>query len=116
MPNRGASSREPQLPRTHLGALGAAVGLTAGVGLFVVTAGHVVLGLQHLPLGLLGQYFYGYDLSWGGAVAGLLWGGAVGCVAGWLLGFVHNFTVRTWVLLIRARYEPRQASDLLDQI
>ena len=116
MANSGASSTEPQLPRTHLGALGAAVGLTFGIGLFLLTALHVMLRLQGLPLGLLSQYFYGYDITWSGAMAGLAWGGAVGCVAGWLLGLVHNVTVKAWVLIIRARYEPSQASDLLDQI
>ena len=115
MPTWGAASNEPQLPRTHLGALAAAVGLTFGFGLFLLTALHVMLDLDG-PVGLLSQYFSGYDLTWRGALVGLAWGGGVGCVAGWLLGSVHNFTLKIWALFVRARYEPDQASDLLDQI
>lgn len=119
MPNGNAPrvdvSLEPQLPRVHKGALALAVGLTAGIAVFLITASMVLLRLEG-PLELLNQYFYGYALTWTGALVGMAWGGAAGCVAGWLLGFVHNFTVDIWAILMRAKHEPTHASDLLDNI
>lgn len=112
----GASQTEPHLPRTHLRALGVAVGITAGLGLFLLTAVHVMLPLDAALLGLLSQYFYGYDTTWTGAVAGLIWGAAVGFVGGIFLGFVHNVVMWTWALVVQARHESEQASDLLDNI
>ena len=107
---------EPLFPRAHKRALGVAVGLTAGVGVLVVTAFHVVVQPDGLPLHLLGQYFYGYTVTWRGALIGLAWGFGVGFIAGWLLGFVHNFTVGIWLLVVRARRDLSQTRNFLDHI
>lgn len=107
---------DPLFPRAHKRALGVAVGLTAGLAIFGLTALHVALPIEGLPIGLLGQYFYGYDVTWPGALIGLFWGFATGFVAGWLLGFVHNFTIGVWLLLIRARRDLLQTRNFLDHI
>ncbi len=107
---------EPLFPRAHKRALGVAVGLTAGLAIFAVTALHVALQLKGLPIYLLSQYFYGYDVTWTGAWVGLFWGFVTGFVAGWLLGFVHNFTVGIWLLVIRARRDIAQTRNFLDHI
>lgn len=101
----------------HKGAFGAAVGVATGLVLFLVTAvaalrgGHTALGLA-----LLGEYFYGYTASWGGAFIGLLWGCGVGFVAGWFLAFCRNLTLATSVWLLRTRSELAQTRDFLDHI
>src|SRR5436190_12143634 len=75
-------------------ALGVAVGLVAGASIFGLTAFHVALApTGGLPLGLLAQYFWGYEVSWRGAVVGLLWGFGAGFVCGWLGAFVRNLAV-----------------------
>ena len=107
---------EPLFPRAHKRALGMAVGLTAGVAVCLVTVLHVALPIEGLPIALLGQYFYGYEVSWRGAVVGLAWGFITGFVAGWLLGFVHNFTIGIWLLVIRARRDIAQTRNFLDHI
>jgi len=107
---------EPLFPRAHKRALGIAVGLTAGLAVFGVTALHVMLPIEGLPIALLAQYFYGYSVSWRGAAIGGGWGFAVGFIAGWLLGFVHNFTVGIWLLVVRARRDLNQTRNFLDHI
>ena len=102
--------------RAHKSALGLAFGVMVGGGIFLVTALHVVLNIEGLPLGLLGQYFQGYVVTWKGAFIGLGWGFAVGFVGGWLLGFVHNFTVGIWMLIVRAKRDLQQTNNFLDHI
>ena len=120
MPDRPGvpTAAPPQVyfQRAHKSALGFAFGLIAGGGLFILTAVHVALQIDGLPLGLLRQYFSGYDVTWPGAFLGLAWGFGVGFVGGWLLGFVHNFTVGVWLLIIRAKRDLRQTSNFLDHI
>jgi len=104
------------LQRAHKSALGFAFGVIGGGLLFVVTAFHVALHVEGLPLHLLSQFFHGYEVSWKGAFIGLAWGFAVGFVGGWLLGFVHNFTVGLWMLIVRTRRDLRQTRNFLDHI
>jgi len=108
--------RQVQFPRAHKSALGLAFGLLAGLGLFGITAVHVVTKADGLPLHLLNQYFSGYKVTWPGAFIGLGWGFVVGFVGGWLLGFVHNFTVGMWLFVIRTRQDLRQTKNFLDHI
>src|SRR5262245_27624362 len=100
VPKQPAPGRfEPLFARAHKRALGVAVGLTVGGAVFAITVIHVVLKIEEgLLIGLLGQYFFGYTVTWWGALIGLAWGFATGFIAGWLLGFVHNFTVSVRML------------------
>ena len=61
-------------------ALGVAVGVVSGLGLFLASAvlllkGGSVVGPM---LSLLGNYFIGFEVTWVGAVIGLLEGGVLG--------------------------------------
>jgi hypothetical protein len=120
MPDPKAAGAEPisqiQPRRAHKSALGFAFGIMAGGGLFLLTALHVALQIHGLPLHLLGQYFAGYDVTWRGAFVGLAWGFGVGFVGGWLLGFVHNFTVSLWMFGIRMRHDFERTRNFLDHI
>ena len=104
------------LKRVHKTALGFAVGTMAGGGLFVLTAIHVVLKVNGLPLWLIPQYFAGYEVSWRGAFIGLAWGFAVGFIGGWLLAFVHNFTMSFWVFLVRTKNDLKRTRNFLDHL
>ena len=88
----------------HKTALGAASALTFGTLVAAVTVLHVVARPANAPpLGLLAQYFYGYDVTWTGAAIGFFWGCFTGFVAGWFVGFARNFVLAVWLLLVRAR-------------
>lgn len=119
MPEVKASAGDIQLQtlrRVHKAALGFAVGTMTGGGLFLLTATHVALAVEGPNLALLNQYFAGYTVSWPGAVIGLAWAFAVGFVAGWLLGFVHNFTMSFWVFLVRTRNDLSRTRNFLDHL
>lgn len=101
----------------HKRALGVATGLTAGLALFAVTAFHVIVQPPvGPPIQLLAQYFYGYEISWRGALVGLWWGFVVGFVAGWFIAFVRNLALATWIFVVRTRAELTQTRDFLDHI
>jgi hypothetical protein len=101
----------------HKLALGVAVGMVAGILLFVITMVHVALDpAQGEFLALLGQYFYGYTVSTPGAFIGLFWGFVTGFVAGWFAGFVRNVAITVTVFALRTKAELKQTNDFLDHI
>jgi hypothetical protein len=101
----------------HKRAFGIALGATAGTLIFLVTAFHLIVNPANaLNISLLGQYFYGYEVTWRGAFAGLAWGFATGFVAGWFVAFVRNLVVTVTVFTLRTRAELEQTSDFLDHI
>ncbi|MGE0816914.1 MAG: hypothetical protein AB7O28_19580 [Vicinamibacterales bacterium] len=90
----------------HKAALGVATGLVAG--LIVAAATAFIVVVQPVPaprLDLLANYFYGYTVSWRGALVGFSWAFLVGFVGGWFVGFVRNFVTAVWVFFVRARAE-----------
>lgn len=113
---RADANAQVLFQRAHKSALGFAFGAIAGGSVFLLTAVHVALKVNGIPLGLLSQYFQGYDVTWSGAFIGLAWGFVIGFIGGWLLGFVHNFTVGVWLLVVRARQDLRQTKNFLDHI
>jgi hypothetical protein len=101
----------------HKRALGVALGIVCGAGVFLITAFHVVFHpTDALEIGLLAQYFYGYRVSWPGAFVGLFWGGVTGFVAGWFLAFVRNFVIGVRMMLLRDKAELARLKDFLDHI
>jgi hypothetical protein len=44
-------------------------------------------------LGLLGNYFPGYSVTWGGGFVGLVYGALTGGVVGWVIGTIYNLVV-----------------------
>jgi hypothetical protein len=114
--SRADVALEEIFPRIQKRALGVALGVTCGAFLFLLTTFHVMTRLEALPIGLLGQYFYGYTVTWTGAFIGLAWGFAAGFVAGAFLGLVHNVNLDVWAVILRARADLSQKRDILDQI
>ena len=88
----------------HKMALGVATGLVSGLAVFAATAFIVAVQPQPQPrLDLLANYFYGYTVTWGGAVVGFFWAFGVGFVGGWFVGFVRNFVTAVWIFFVRTR-------------
>jgi len=101
----------------HKRALGIACGLVGGLLLFGATVfALVVLGGDPAGLRLLGEYFYGYTVTWGGAFIGFFWGFVTAFVFAWFAAFVRNFVVAASIFLVRTRDELRQTRDFLDHI
>ncbi len=100
-------------------ALGIACALVGGLIVYLATA-ILILTYRQGPLGpnlsLLRQFFLGYSVSWQGAIVGLLWGSAVGFVAGWLFALVRNFTLALYLFFIKTQAEVDQYRDFLDHI
>ncbi len=93
MDDRAEVSRA--VARIHAGVLAVVCGLIGGVGLFAMTAWLLIRGGPRVGehLSLLGQYFYGYTVTWGGSVVGLGYGAVIGGIVGWLTGAVYNGVV-----------------------
>lgn len=99
----------------HKRAFGIAVGAAAGLLFFLVTAVELLRGVD-IGLYLLGEYFYGYTVSWTGALIGLLWGFVVGFVAGWFIAFCRNLALAISIFISRTRGELDATADFLDHI
>lgn len=82
--------------RLRAGILALVFAMTTGTGLFVATAWLLIKGGPNVgaTLGLLGNYLPGYAVTWPGAVVGLLYGAAIGGVAGWSLARIYNRLAR----------------------
>jgi len=78
--------------RVQAGVLAVVGALIGGIGLFVMTAWLLIKGGPQVGehLQLLGQYFIGYSVTWGGSLVGFFYGALTGGIAGWALGTVYN--------------------------
>jgi len=78
--------------RLHAGVLALVAGVLAGTGLALMTAWLLVKGGPRVGdhLRLLGQYFYGYTVTWTGVVVGFFYGALLGAIVGWSIGVVYN--------------------------
>ena len=83
------------IARLHARALALVGGLLGGTGVFVMTVWLLVKGGRSVGahLQLLGQYFYGYSVTWGGSIVGFFYGAATGAAVGWSIGAVYNIVV-----------------------
>jgi ABC-type Fe3+ transport system permease subunit len=101
----------------HKRAFGVALGSAAALAMVIVTVAVLVTDrAQEFPLGLLGQYFAGYTVSWPGVLVGAGWGFVVAFVAGWFFAFCRNAALAITAFAIRTRAELTQTRDFLDHI
>lgn len=68
------------------------------------------------PLGMLGQYFTGYDITWPGLVIGAMWGFVSAFVAGWFIALCRNLALAITTFSIQTRAELDQTREFLDHI
>jgi hypothetical protein len=101
----------------HRSALGIACGVVVGGLICAATLALVIHGgYPNVKLYLLDQFFWGYSVSWLGALIGFLWGWVVGFVLGYGFALVRNAAVWVWLTVIRSRAEMEQYSDFLDHL
>lgn len=94
------SDDEESIIQTHLLSLnavvqGISVGLFMGLALFAVTIWLVLKGGETVGphLALLGQYFIGYSVTWGGSFIGLAYGFVLGYCIGYAYARIYNWVV-----------------------
>lgn len=101
----------------HKRAMGTAIGVAAALSCFLLTAVPLLRGRPaELELELLSQYFYGYDVTWRGAVLGTAWAGFTGFVIGWFFAFLRNALLAFRLVVLTARAELGQTRDFMDHI
>lgn len=101
----------------HKHAFGLAVGAALACVLVLLTAGALLRDpAGRFPIGLLGQYFYGFSHSWTGVAVIGAWGLVVGFVMGWFAAFCRNLALAVWLLYVRARADLASTRDMLDHI
>ena len=73
--------------------LGLVLGLMFGLGIFFATAILVIKGGEQVGphLALLGQFFIGYQVTWGGSLIGLLYGLLFGFIVGYVIASLYNW-------------------------
>lgn len=83
---------------------GVSTGLFFGVGLFIVTIWLVLKGGETVGphLALLGQYFIGYSVTWGGSFIGLVYGFVLGYCLGYTYARIYNWVVDKKTLRAKA--------------
>ena len=88
-------------------ALGGAVGIVGGLGVFLATSMAIVVepGDPGQVLSLLGQYLIGYEVSWLGAAVGLLGAGTAGFAFGAALAGAINLLIGWHEGLLRRQIE-----------
>jgi protoporphyrinogen oxidase len=99
-------------------ALGVAVGIVCGLGLFLATAVLLIKGgPQAGPnLSLLRHYLLGFEVTWVGAVLGLVEAGAAGFALGYGGAWLRNWGMKAYAALLQRWAEAEARRDLLDKI
>lgn len=99
-------------------ALGVAVGAVSGLLIFIAT---VILVIKGGPvvgpnLSLLGNFLVGFDVTWSGALVGLLEGGLGGFAIGYFGASFRNWGMKGYAQFVRWRGEAARRRNLLDKV
>ena len=97
-------------------ALGMALGTVFAVGIFLVTNLLILKGGEKIGpnLALLGQFFPGYNVTFGGSLLGLLYGFVSGFALGWLIAVIRNIIIKIYLQIINLKQKMAAVNDFLD--
>jgi hypothetical protein len=97
-------------------ALGVALGLLTGFGIFAATNFLVLKGGEVIGtnLGLLSQFFIGYDVNFSGSLIGMVYGIIVGFIIGWLIAAIRNFVFTVYMHIFKLRGSISAVNDYID--
>jgi hypothetical protein len=98
-----------------------AFGLALGVATALLVAAITSISLlrdpeQIFPLGLLGQLFFGYSVTWPGMLVGAAWGFLAGFFWGWFFAFCRNLALAFWLMTVRVRADFSASGSFLDHV
>lgn len=71
-------------------ALALTSGIFWGLAVFITTIWLLILGAPGKTISLLGNFYFGYSYSWGGAFIGLIWGFIDGLICGFIFAWLYN--------------------------
>ena len=112
-----SGERSPSSDRRLLSPTAGAGASTPFLVCFAITTVYLIRAPEPpFQLALLAEYFYGFTVSWRGAVVALAWGFFVGFVAGWFVAFCRNLTMATLLFVTRTRAELTATRTFLDHI
>lgn len=100
----------------HKRALGTAVGLVAGIAVFLMTVWCILRGDPPDFVHGLGYLLPLFEVSWTGALAGSLSAAFAAFCAGWFFAFCRNLVIAIYIWVTRTRVELRQMRDFLDHV
>ena len=91
--------------RLHPMAFGAALGVVAGLSLFLVTVLLVIKGGNVVGpnLSLLSQFLPGYRVTMTGSILGLIYGQVIGFIGGWFFATIRNASLLLYMALVDNR-------------
>jgi hypothetical protein len=97
-------------------ALGVAVGTLFGLVIFAATLALVIKGGDVVGpnLGLLSQYFIGYEVTLPGSLIGFVYGFGSGFILGWLIAFLRNGVIGIYLHLLKLKSSVNAVNDFLD--
>lgn len=97
-------------------ALGVAIGVVTGIGLLLATVVLLLKGGTFVGprLGLLRNYLIGFEVTWAGALIGMIEGSVGGFTLGYLGASLRNWGMKAYAHLIRRRVETQAAGKVLD--
>ena len=95
------SEQEKEALQSAIASLRASVmavvfGMVGGAGLFIATIWLLIRGGPEVgrTLSLLGHYYPGYSVSWGGSLVGFFYGALTGAVIGYSVAMLYNMFSR----------------------
>lgn len=88
-------------------ALGIACGTVLGVSIFIATVILLIRGGSPVGpnLSLLGEYFIGYEVTWGGSLVGLVYGFVLGFAGGYSTAAIRNVLTTAYLFFFEKRLE-----------
>ena len=97
-------------------ALGIALGLLGGLLIFAATNFLVMKGgpVVGPTLSLLVHFFPGYEVSVTGSFIGFFYGLTTGFISGWLIAFLRNFTVSSYIHFVKVKGSLSAVNDYID--
>lgn len=97
-------------------ALGTSIGILFALAIFLATNILILKGSEIVGpnLGLLSQYFVGYEVSFRGSFVGLIYGLVSGFLLGWSIAVLRNTIIRIYIFLIRLKGSFSAVNDYID--
>lgn len=100
-------------------ALGVAIGVVSGLGLWVASLRTLLMPAAsdvRESLALLGNFLPGFEVSWAGAVTGALELGVLGFAVGWMAAGVRNGSLRLYARWVRRHADAEEVRDILSRV
>ena len=97
-------------------ALGIAIGLLLGLGIFAATNFLIIKGGDVLGpnLALLSQFFVGYQITFSGSLIGMSYGIMAGFIIGWLIALIRNFVVMIYIHMLKLKGSMSAVNEYID--